>query len=641
MLSIEKKKTILRVIQDQHPICQKCVPSVYDKYAELSRSGQNPFQINCQYIPELEDSIPKVLLSGLTDDEREEAASLYDVVLWCKRNLIDKEGGPYIPRWYQEELLKCTAKKKIFRTGRRVGKTDSLCIKILHKMSTKRKCEVLVFTPQVGHAEEIFDRLLQFIKDSPNLRSSYESSKKTPHHEIKFTNGSRMRGYCSGDNSNSAGLSVRGKDADLIVLDEAAYIAEETIKGAVTPIFMTSPNVEFIASSTPTGKRDLFYKWSQEDPSYKEFHFPSSVIPFWDKLKDEILPEYKDNPDAYAREVEALHGASEDGVYKTEDVRKAQRDFTYDDAKPEDNYIYSIGVDWNKSSGTEIAIVGYNSLITMYKVALCVNISRGEFTQSNALQRIIDLVNIWKPFAVYPDEGYGSTSIEMLKLAGILSTPDQGYQSRLYEILKPYNFSSKVEIKDPASGLLVKKDSKPFMVENSVRRFEENNIEISSHDYLLIKQLGNYIIKSRSQNGRPIYSAVDKKVGDHRLDAVNLALVAFKLELSDFSPQNHSLKGMKPRLLDTVDCPVLLRGTERDSIWNRLIPRLNLGVDISSITGKEVEDFRPNFFSEDADETPVQRKTSSTLRVSFLKDFGRTGGKNSGGSRFSVPSRRV
>jgi hypothetical protein len=74
------------------------------------------------------------------------------------------------------------------------------------------------------------------------------------------------------------------------------------------------------------------------------------------------------------------------------------------------------------------------------------------------------------------------------------------------------------------------------MVENSVRKFEDGVIKFSKSDAILTSQLLNYIIKSRSEGGKPLYDQENKAIGDHALDAFNLALVAWTIEEGIFAP---------------------------------------------------------------------------------------------------------
>jgi hypothetical protein len=111
---------------------------------------------------------------------------------------------------------------------------------------------------------------------------------------------------------------------------------------------------------------------------------------------------------------------------------------------------------------------------------------------------------------------------------------------RLKDIVKGYNFSAKIDARDPMTKRPIKKHAKPFMVENAVRFFEERRIQISAHDMALRNQLENYIIKHRTTAGVPVYGLIEERIGDHRLDAMMLALIGFKLEMSDFGQAYYS-----------------------------------------------------------------------------------------------------
>jgi hypothetical protein len=105
----------------------------------------------------------------------------------------------------------------------------------------------------------------------------------------------------------------------------------------------------------------------------------------------------------------------------------------------------------------------------------------------------------------------------------------------LRDRLKSYDFGSKITYRNPATKQIEKQFAKPFLVENSVRQFEQGRVKLPYKDYVLHKQLLNYIVKNISPAGVPIYGMNDPKVGDHRLDALNLALIAYVLEMSDFA----------------------------------------------------------------------------------------------------------
>jgi hypothetical protein len=61
-------------------------------------------------------------------------------------------------------------------------------------------------------------------------------------------------------------------------------------------------------------------------------------------------------------------------------------------------------------------------------------------------------------------------------------------------------------------------------------------IEFSSEDEILLKQLHGYNIAKTNASGMPIYES--GPAGDHDLDAFMLALVAFEIELGEYTRQS-------------------------------------------------------------------------------------------------------
>lgn len=141
-------------------------------------------------------------------------------LLWAKVYL-DWEG-----RDYQKDMLRegKMSKKMVLRLGRRLGKTECMCILILwHAFTQKNKgpnnqYDVLIFGPYETQVDLIFDRLKQLIESSPILTAELS---RTIHHRFEFKNGTTVKGLTAGANGGAnAGNNSRGQRADLLVLDE-------------------------------------------------------------------------------------------------------------------------------------------------------------------------------------------------------------------------------------------------------------------------------------------------------------------------------------------------------------------------------------------------------------------------------------
>jgi len=327
----------------------------------------------------------------------------------------------------------------------------------------------------------------------------------------------------------------------MLLFDEADYLSPNDINAALATI-ANFPNATVWMSSTPTGRREKFFDTCM-GTKYKEFYFPSHVNPNWTEEQDNFFKAELTEA-GYDHEILAKFGEQEEGVYQHQFVEAAMSDYEYTDMHPMPGWIYMIGVDWNDMKiGTQIAVVGASATDkNMYLVDKAV-VSREKWTQLAACNKIAEMNRRWNPSAIYVDQGYGTTQIEVLQKFGHEQTIIHGPHhpnSRLRDIVKAYNFSSAIEVRDPFTKKKINKHAKSFLVENSVRRFEQGMFKFPETDTLYASQLRGYIIKSISVYGLPIFHAQDEKAGDHLLDAVNLALVAFTLEKSPFGKVSYS-----------------------------------------------------------------------------------------------------
>ena len=82
----------------------------------------------------------------------------------------------------------------------------------------------------------------------------------------------------------------------------------------------------------------------------------------------------------------------------------------------------------------------------------------------------------------------------------------------------------KIDVRDPITNKIIKKDTKPFMVNNAVNVFEKQMVVLNPEDRKVVKQLEDYQIKKTSTNGRPTYTDVN----EHIVDCIGFCLLAFE-----------------------------------------------------------------------------------------------------------------
>lgn len=147
-----------------------------------------------------------------------------DPVLWAKAFIIamnpeTKKYGPWIARDYQAEILRNRDVRKVYRMGRRLGKSECMIIDALWQVCTHKNYRVLFITPYENQVELVFRRMREIVAESPLVKKEVSRIKNSPY-TVEFNNGSVILGFTTGAASGSGAASVRGQRADWLFLDE-------------------------------------------------------------------------------------------------------------------------------------------------------------------------------------------------------------------------------------------------------------------------------------------------------------------------------------------------------------------------------------------------------------------------------------
>jgi intein/homing endonuclease len=116
------------------PICQKCQAEYKLKYPN------SPFRIKCEGIYS-DYNHQKAVDESNGTLTFEEVKELQDPAFWANRYMVVKNSDgdivPYEPRWYQAEILRCTAARKVDRIARGGGKALDLNMPLLTTLGWK------------------------------------------------------------------------------------------------------------------------------------------------------------------------------------------------------------------------------------------------------------------------------------------------------------------------------------------------------------------------------------------------------------------------------------------------------------------------------------------------------------------------
>ena len=254
--------------------------------------------------------------NSLTAEERKELSIIKDPVRWAEATLRDpRDADKHLSlRSYQRDMLssqpipiknkkgekKLNKRLKVYRCGRRTGKSTILAIESLWHAFTKSNYRVLVVAPFESQIRELFK----------NMSSLMNNSFVTPSRQVKkpfiieFSNGSRIIGYTAGASSSSKGSGIRGQSADLIVADEIDRGIDDVIESVLFPIFYGNSQCQMIMSSTPSGRHGLFWEICNNEDEWdaRQFHVPSSEIPGWDEKSERMAKQSAKTETRYKHE---------------------------------------------------------------------------------------------------------------------------------------------------------------------------------------------------------------------------------------------------------------------------------------------------------------------------------------------------
>lgn len=261
------------------------------------------------------------------------------------------------PLWrHQLEIARSPARFRMVLSGRRAGKTRLLAVCALHWAFTRREQYVLVMSHGEDGAKDLLGEI-SALAGSALLSASVQDDEKTL---ITLSNGSQIRCVPASQKR------VRGKGADLLIIDEACFVDEELWNAAKYTI-LANPGSRVILSSTPYGRRDKFFARyyalgrsarGEDRLMYESFHAPSSVSPLVDRA---LLKEWRktDPPRIYRREVLA-EWVDEAGQYFTSaELDAVEAEYQLTPPEEADGDLVVGGIDWGFShDSSALALLG-------------------------------------------------------------------------------------------------------------------------------------------------------------------------------------------------------------------------------------------------------------------------------------------
>lgn len=490
---------------------------------ELALLVDEPFEVD-----------KELLDAGVSSELQRQLHIAKDSVVWAK-NFLDVN-----PRVYQILILRDPSLRKVLRAGRRLGKTFSMAIQLLHYSYTNKDGRSLVVAPMKTQVELIYQEILRIAQKNEVVMNSITRKVTSPQFMIQFSNGSTIRFFTSGMRSGGKSDVARGQEAHLIILDEMDYMHSGDLDALYAMLQKTAedqPDKVLMGASTPTGRRERFWEWCRSE-RFQEFWFPSYCNPFFSKEQEEEFREQYSSS-GYRHEIEADWGEDSEGVYprKFVDLAFVDPGWNYIPEITSARSFHTIGVDWDKyGAGTNIVVCevcsdNYEDPQARGKVRVCYReeIGKSEYTLTKAVDRIIELNQIFNPRHIYVDRGFGEVQVELLTKYGV-----ENPGSKLRERVKGIGFGESIDVRDPYTKLMTKKEMKPYMVDNLRQFLENEKIVFPADDDQLYMELISYVVVRMTSTGRPVFEAGGSAM-DHAHDALMLALLAIEQNYGDLN----------------------------------------------------------------------------------------------------------
>ncbi len=165
------------------------------------------------------------------------------------------------PTYYQKEFMDHPAERKAFVAGRQVGKSRVASWMALHFAVTHPNTTTLVTADALRQSSELFQTIQGEIGESEMSDEMWGIERQTQT-IMEFDNGSRIMCVPTGRSGNK----IRGFTADMVIVDEAAFIEDHIFEDVLEPMMFVSDG-KMVLISTPFGKSGYFYQ-KATDPNW-------------------------------------------------------------------------------------------------------------------------------------------------------------------------------------------------------------------------------------------------------------------------------------------------------------------------------------------------------------------------------------
>lgn len=315
------------------------------------------------------------------------------------KTVIDVKGyTPYLWQKAVHTILKENSKKAnlmvVIKAKRQVGKSIMLENILLEKAITSNGSTSILLTPTLKQSRKVYKDIIKAIEHTPLIKKKNETLL-----ELQLLNNSEIIFISAEQKEN-----LRGYTADLLCIDEAAYISDDVF-GIVMP-FCNVKKAPIVICSTPKFKTGMFYKFYSMGGTGNIFtvdfnNYDTSIM-----LSNEMLEIYRQTLPKLQFQTDYLGLFADLNSELFGDVSKLINN------KPFYNNNYYIGIDWGTGQGKDYtAISVFNSLGQMIHLN-----QWNDLDETQTITKIAEIIEEYKPIKVSVEfNSIGSIFYSLLK----------------------------------------------------------------------------------------------------------------------------------------------------------------------------------------------------------------------------------
>ena len=390
-----------------------------------------------------------------------------------------------LDKW-QEAVLEHEGNITI-RSGRQVGKSTVIAIKAARFARDNPGTTTLVIAAAQRQSSLLFSKIrgeIDLLVDKGEIRYAEEPTLT----RIKLNNGSSIYSLPAG----RTGYFIRGFTLDLLIADEAAYIAEEVWR-AVIPMVAVSRKLRkkgfIILLSTPFGKGGYFYD-SFHDTDFKSFHLSSERCP---RIPRKFLLKERQRMTKaeYAQEYLGEFIDEWNQFFQTALIKKCTTFIEWSrDKNYKDTMAYFLGVDIARYGGDENAFViaELDTYKGRNKLRIVKTMVTSNMSLADTIGRIGKLHELYKFRKIFLDDaGVGGGVMDVL-------------QEKLGRTVVGLNNAKRTIDREERKKGILKED----LYSNALLLMEQGKVELIS-DLKLLKSLKSIVFEYTAEKNVKIF----------------------------------------------------------------------------------------------------------------------------------------